>query len=235
MVSFMIKYKRVFLILTVVFFLASLGFIGAGVFIEEYGPNAAIASVGGVKIKYKDYNTALQLVETEARKSEDYNEEASKQIQQEVLQQMINEASLTQSALGLGLGVSDIEVAYSIQNTPAFTNGGSFNKRDYIWTVQNRFNMTPYEYESALKKQKLADKFQNLLILSAKITPQEEEMLYARRSSVTDKAIKSSGADEKTAKTAFALAAVKLKAQSLMNDFIKRFNETKQIQIFKRA
>ena len=51
MFDFFNKYKNPILIITVLFFLGSLGFVGAGVFIEEYGPNAALAKVGNQKIK----------------------------------------------------------------------------------------------------------------------------------------------------------------------------------------
>ena len=51
MISFFVKYKNIFLILTVAMFIGSLGFVGAGVFMEEYGPNSAIAKVGETKIE----------------------------------------------------------------------------------------------------------------------------------------------------------------------------------------
>lgn len=227
MVSFMIKHKNLLLLLTVLFFVGSLGFVGAGVFIEEYGPNAAIAKVGDTKIKYKDYLQAVNLVDREARNSEKYTEESINQIKQEVLQQMINEESLSQAANAFGIGTSDMEIGYTIQNSPLFNKGGLFNKKAYVWIVRNTFNMNPAQYEENLKKQKLAAKFQNLIILSAKVPQQELEMLY--------KAEGKNAKEIEKNKDAFALAAVQLKAQSLMNKYTDGFNAKGNIQVFDKS
>ena len=134
MISFFVKYKNIFLILTVAMFIGSLGFVGAGVFMEEYGPNSAIAKVGEVKIKYRDYMNAVNLVERQARNSnEEYTEETSKKIQKEVLQSLINQESLSQAATQFGLGISDAEIGYTIKNSELFGKNGLFTKKAYVW------------------------------------------------------------------------------------------------------
>ncbi|MDR0953135.1 MAG: SurA N-terminal domain-containing protein [Elusimicrobiota bacterium] len=227
MISFLIKYKNVFLILTIVFFLGSLGFVGAGVFMEEYGPNAAVAKIGKGKIKYKDYTTAVNLMDRQMRGEDNYNENTLKQIKQQVLQTMINEESLAQSAAKFGMGVSDLEIAYTIRNSPLFNKNGLFNKTAYVWLVRNNFGMNPAEYENTLSKQKLAAKFQNVLILSAKTTPQEVKMLYksqGKKDAEIDKNL-----------DAMALAAMEIKAQALANQFTRQFNETETVEIFDKG
>ncbi len=226
MISFLIKYKRLFLLITVGFFLGSLGFVGAGVFMEEYGPNAAIAKIGDVKIKYKDYSTAVNNIERELRKSaeKEYTDEMAKEVRKEILQNMVNEASLALAAKKFGLGVSDLEVAYVIKNSPIFNNNGMFNKKAYVWVVRNQFGMNPGQYEQSLKDQKAAAKFQNMIILSAKVTPKEVEFL--------SKADKNTAADYKKDKEKFTLAAVQLKAQALMDKFTQQFNSIEDIEVY---
>ncbi len=227
MISFFVKYKNIFLILTVAMFIGSLGFVGAGVFMEEYGPNSAIAKVGETKIKYRDYMNAVNLVERQARNSnEEYTEETSKKIQKEVLQSLINQESLSQAATQFGLGVSDAEVGYAIKNSEVFGKNGLFTKKAYVWIVRNNFGMNPAQYEETLKKQKLAEKFQNMIILSAKVTPQELEFLKGTQ-------IKKIGDDKKSA-DAFEMAALQLKAQSLMDKFTDSFTAQNRIETYNK-
>lgn len=226
MISFFIKYKNLFLVLTVVFFIGSLGFVGAGVFMEEYGPNSAIAKVGEAKIKYRDYLNSLNIVEKQARTNPDYNEETSKKLENQVLQTLINQESLSQSASNFGIGVSDAEIGYAIKNSDLFGKSGLFNKKAYVWLVRNNFNMNPAQYELTLKKEKLAEKFQNMIVLSAKVTPQELAFLQKTQ-------IKKITADKK-AQDAFALAALELKAQSLMDKYTDSFTAQNRVEIFKK-
>ena len=177
MISILHKYKNPILIITILFFVGSLGFVGAGVFMEEYGPNAAVAKVDGKPIKYKDFLRNVDLLSQEARNDENYTEETEKAIRQQVLQAMITQSIMAQSAEKFGLGVSDLEIGYAIKSAPAFNDGNGFNKNAYIWVVRNQFHLNPAEYEAQLKRERLADKFQNTLILSAKMTPQEEKLL----------------------------------------------------------
>ena len=87
MISILNKYKNPILIITILFFVGSLGFVGAGVFMEEYGPNAAIAKVDGESIKYKDFlrNFGVQstedLPEINPVKLEDFKAEVEEEIQ----------------------------------------------------------------------------------------------------------------------------------------------------------
>lgn len=221
MISFLVKYKNIFLFLTIAFFLGSLGFVGAGVFMEEYGPNAAIAKVGSSRVTYKDFETSYKIAETQARENLDENTpEVPATLKQEVLQALINEESLSQTACKYGLGVSDLEVGYAIKSS--FSAGDMFNKNSYIWVVRNQFGMNPSQYEAMVKKQKMAAKFQNMLILSAKVPQQEIDFLYKK-----DPKAKTTDQENEV----MALAALQIKAQSLMNSFTDDFNTKQTVEI----
>ncbi len=237
MISILNKYKNPILIITILFFVGSLGFVGAGVFMEEYGPNAAIAEVDGEPIKYKDYIKNVELLSREASNSEDYTEEDEKTIRQEVLQNMISQVSLAQAAEKAGLGVSDMEIGYTIQSSPAFNNGLGFNKQVYVWTVRNTFGLNPAEYEAQLKREKLSSKYQNMLILAAKVTPQEEQILKTetdKELAKTKKNTKNSKEEEQKVQDALTLATIQVKAQDLLKSYSDEVNAANKIQIFNK-
>ncbi len=225
MISFMIKYKKVFLILTIAFFLGSLGFLGAGVFMEEFGPNAAVAKVGDAKIKYGTYDLLARNIEQQMSQQAEagFTDEMRAQIRREVLQQMINEESLWQAAVKFGLGVSNLEVAYTIRNSPMFNQGGGFDKRIYTWIVRNNFGLNPAEYEFDVKKKKASAKFENMIVLAAKVTPQEAEIL--------SRADKDAAKLYKDDKAQFTFGLIQLKAQSLMDKFTQQFNAENKVEI----
>jgi hypothetical protein len=214
MTSFMIKYKNLFLALTILFFLGSLGLVGAGVFMEEYGPNAPVATVGKGIIKIKDFDRAYKTAEQTLRQSgQEITEDAPFKLRQEVLQALINEESLSQAAQAYGLGVSDMEIGHNIRQS--FSENGLFNKDAYIWVVRNNLGLNPADYEALFKKQKMAEKFQSILILAAAAAPQEAQFFME------------GAAQEEAAR----LALLELKAQALMNSFTDAFNAGEKIEI----
>jgi hypothetical protein len=233
MVSFMIKYKNILLIATVLFFIGSLGFVGANVFMEEYGPNTAIAYVGNAKIKFKDFENAYRAAERRQHEAappaeEDENTgDAERKLRQEVLQAIITEESLAQSARKYGIGVSDLEIAYDIKNT--FSDNGLFNKKAYVWIVRNQLGMNPEQYEAALLKQKMANKFQNALILSAKLTPQEAEFMLPKTEE-PKKGAKSQSLPGPDADAA-AIVLMQFKAQALADSFTRQFNARERVEL----
>ncbi len=232
MFDFFNKYKNPILIITVLFFLGSLGFVGAGVFIEEYGPNAAIAKVGNQKIKYRNFNRYVDLAIKNAQDEQDLDEAKEKQLRQEVLQSMISEITLAQAAKQAGLGVSDVEIGYTIKSN--FSDSSGFRKDEYIWIVRNTYGLNPAEYEEQLKQQKLSSKYKDLLILAAKVTPQEEQILKAETDKVmsTDKkGNKKSEEDDKNTQAALTLAAIQLKAQDLLKSYSDKFNAENKVVI----
>lgn len=237
MISILNKYKNPILIITILFFVGSLGFVGAGVFMEEYGPNAAIAKVDGEAIKYKDFLRNVDLLSREKSNEEDLSETDETALKQEVLQSMISQLSLAQAAEKAGIGVSDAEIGYSIQTSPSFNGGMGFNKDTYVWVVRNTLGLNPAEYEAQLKKEKLASKFQNVLILAAKVTPQEEQLLKAetdKELAKTKKKAKNSKEDEKKVQDALTLAAIQVKAQDLVKSYSDEVNAANKIQVFNR-
>ncbi len=216
MISFFSKFKNVILIFIIACFLGSLGYVGVGALNEAYGPNAPIAKVGKDNIKYIDYDRELkqayQLLE--AQDTEEQDTLVREQLKQVVLQDLISRSVYKQAAKELGLGVSDMEVAYTITNSPIFNMSGAFNKDTYLWIIRNRLGMNPDEFEQSIRDEKLKTSFQKVLFLTAKTSPQEEN--FVQKTIFKDKAAE---------KEQFML----LKAQTLANNFSHSFNQSHQI------
>lgn len=222
MISFFIKFKNIILIAIIACFLGSLGYVGVGAMNEAYGPNAPIAKVGKESIKYRDYDRTLKNAyqNLEAQETEEEDVLVREQLKQEVLQSLISQSALKQAALEMGLGASDMEVAYYIQNSPLFNTTGSFNKDTYLWIIRNRLGMNPEEFEQEIKNGKLAENFQKVLVLTAKTSPQEEEFI---QNTIFQ--------GKETPKEQYML----LKAQTLANNFSHDFNQRHQITFTKLA
>ncbi len=222
MISFLIKWKKWILYTVVACFLGSIAYVGVGAIREEYTPNAPVAKVGKESIKYSDYQRALKTA-NEALTSQETEEEDNllrKQVQQIVLQSLISENALKQAALSMGFDVSDMEIAYYIQNNPAFNTTGSFNKDTYLWIIRNRLGMNAAEYEQGVKNVKLAQDFQQAISLTAKVSPQEAEFM---------KTVVYKGEEETGEKL------LNDKINSLLNSFSQDFNRKNLITFTKLA
>ena len=222
MISFFVKFKNIILVAIIACFLGSLGYVGVGALNEEYGPNAPIAKVGKENIKYKDYERVLRNTyqSLEAQDSEEADNLLREKLKQEVLQSLISKSALKQEAQALGLGVSNMEVAYFIKNSPLFNTTGSFNKDTYLWIIRNRLGMNAKEFEDDIKNSKLAEAFQETLIFTAKTSPQEEEFLNTV-------VFKDKGLGQEQIMT--------LKTQALANNFIQDFNQRNLVTFTKLA
>jgi len=179
MITWMQRHKK-WLIITI--WISTIAFIGAG-FVGwgqyKYGDKAsAVAKVGNVEISMSD------LQETYSRLYQQYNQmlqgnfdqEKAKQfgLQKQALQQLIQQALLTNLAQSYDLMVSDRELFDVIRSQKAFYKNGSFDKELYKQVLsQNR--MTPKEYETSLRKDILLQK--TLALLPVKTSDNEEKII----------------------------------------------------------
>ena len=80
------------------------------------------------------------------------NEGYIKQMRQQVLSRMVDEALMDQYAKHLGLGISDEQIKQAIFKEPAFQNNGKFDNARYS-SILNNMGMTPDQYANALRNQ----------------------------------------------------------------------------------
>lgn len=91
------------------------------------------------------------------------NEGYMKNLRQQTLNRLIDEALLDQYARELGLSISDDQVKNAIFATPAFQNNGKFDNTRYT-AIVNQMGMTPDQYAQALRNQLTTQQLINAVI-----------------------------------------------------------------------
>lgn len=91
------------------------------------------------------------------------NEGYMKNLRQQTLNRLIDEALLDQYARELGLSISDDQVKKAIFVTPAFQNNGKFDNTRYT-AIVNQMGMTPDQYAQALRNQLTTQQLINAVV-----------------------------------------------------------------------
>ena len=178
MISFLIKYKRSILIITLAFFIGSIAYIG----LDSYRRgtfNDNVAMVGSEPITYRIlYKATEAQARTLRNNGVDVDEELNQYLKQQVLSGLISEEVLNQAAKEFGMSVSDYEVAMDIHSSPMFNQNGQFNKEAYEYAVRRQLGVTPAQFEEQIRRSKLSDRFRMALFSIYKLTPEEIRFAY---------------------------------------------------------
>lgn len=86
-----------------------------------------------------------------------------KQMRQQVLSRMIDEALMDQYARHLGLGISDEQIKQAIFEQPAFQNNGKFDNARYNAIISN-MGMSADQYAHALRNQLTTQQLVNAIV-----------------------------------------------------------------------
>ena len=178
MISFLIKHKKSILIITLAFFIGSIGYIG----LDSYRRgtfNDNVAMVGSEPITYRTLNKATEAQAKVLRDNGiDVNEDLNNYLRQQVLSSLISEEVLNQAAKEFGLSISDYEIAMDIHSSHAFNQNGQFNKAAYEHAVRYQLGVTPAQFEDQIRRSKLSDRFRMALFSIYKLTPEEVRFSY---------------------------------------------------------
>lgn len=178
MISFLIKYKKAILIITLAFFIGSIGYIGLDTYQRGTFKDTA-ATVGNEKITYRAlYKAADAQARLLRNNGVDVDENMAKLLNQQVLSGLISEEVLNQAAKDFGMAVADYEVALDIHSSPQFNQDGQFNKTAYEYAVKHQLGVTPAQFEEQIRRSKLADRFRMALYSIYKLTPEEVRFAY---------------------------------------------------------
>ena len=224
MISFLIKYKKVILIITLAFFLGSIVYLGADAY-RRGNFSSTAAQVGSADITYRElYRVTEDRARALRNQGVDVDEDMMKYLRQQLLAALISEEVLNQAAHKAGLEVSDYEVAYDIQTSPFFAQNGQFNKTAYEYALKRSVGLTPAEFEAQLRKGKLADRFRGVLYSFYKLTPEESKHAYK----VQHGNLKNF--DEN--KADFAAQLMDTKMETAQKAFFDQFNNEVEIKTF---
>ncbi len=178
MISFLIKYKKSILIITLAFFIGSIGYIGLDSF-RRGTFNENVAMVGSEPITYR---TLYKATDAQARalrnNGVDVDEDLNKYLNQQMLSALISEEVLNQAAKEFGMEVADYEVAMDIHSSPMFNQNGVFDKNAYEHAVRYQLGVTPAQFEEQIRRSKLSDRFRMALYSFYKLTPEEVRFSY---------------------------------------------------------
>ena len=224
MISFLIKHKKIILIVTLAFFLGSIVYLGADAY-RRGNFSTTAAQVGSADITYRDlYRVTEDRARMLRNQGVDVDEEMMKYLRQQFLAALISEEVLNQAAHKAGMEVSDYEVAYDIQTSPLFAQNGQFNKAAYEYALKRSVGMSPAEFEKQLRRGKLADRFRGVLYSYYKLTP--EEIKYAYK--VQHGNLK----NFKQNKEDFASQLMDTKMETAQIGFFDQFNNEVEIKTF---
>jgi len=178
MIAFLIKYKKPILIITLAFFIASIGYLGLNSF-NRRAFNTNAAKVGSAQITNRDLRRAFDAQASMLRHNGiDIDDNLSHYLMQQALNGLIMEEVLNQSAKDFGIFVSDYEIVSDIKSLPAFNQNGQFSKQSYEYAISRQFGLTPAQFEEQLRRSKMADRFRMALYSVYKLTPEEIRFSY---------------------------------------------------------
>lgn len=224
MISFFIKHKKSILIITLLFFMGSIIYIGLDAYSRtRYNLNAA--QVGRETISWRTLEKATQRQANYLRsKGMDVDEEMMKFLQQQALTTLVTQEVLNQAAKEAGFHVSDYEIAYDIKTSPLFTENGQFNKQRYAYAVREFYQVSPAEFEAQQRRQKMATRFYQTLASIYKMTPEEVKTAYqAQHGNLKD---------FESNRESFRLALMETKLETTPNAFFDAFNSAVPVKTF---
>jgi len=225
MIAFFNKYKKVIYISIAVVFVLTI-FYGLGSYMVKGDDNtAAVALVGESKIPYKDFlrNYNRTIDNFKDKGLEQVPDVLAQQIKGRVLQEMLQEELMAQTALDYGFAVSDWELSVIIQNNRAFQSNGRFDRRIYQSALNQVIRMRPAEFEASVRRSILADKFKTMVFGVVKISPLEIEREYASR--------KGGMKDFAKEKESFSTELFNERVTALMNQYLRDAQKRHAIKV----
>ncbi|MDH4196103.1 MAG: SurA N-terminal domain-containing protein [Candidatus Aminicenantes bacterium] len=174
--------KPVLWIVVATFIVAIFAIWGGGSRVDEGSPSSTLVTIGGVKISGDTFvQTLRQRMDDLRRQYKQFDASMIQQlnIPQQVLEQLVQQTLLLQTARDLGLRVSDADIRERIKSYSIFQKDGQFvGFADYQKILD--YNRIPVaEFEAGLRKDILITKV--IELLSSGITVTEDEVWEAYR------------------------------------------------------
>lgn len=229
MMNFFRKHRRNIFIITVVVFVAST-FVGFGGYFFGGGGVDTVAIVNGVKIPYQRYNFLYnRSMDSLRQNGTEITPEVIKQVERDVIQELIQDEVFWQEAKKFGITVSDNELSQDIRRFPAFQRDGTFDHRLYYEFLRRVLRTTPREFEEFRRRQIAFFKLRHF-IFSSVVIPQEE-ISQSYREKFPDK----KSADWEKEKQEFSQTYKQEVVNGIFNEYLKQLNQTVKIKVLLRS
>jgi len=143
------------------------------------GGRGIVATVRGERISFEEYDRAYQQRYRMYQQllGEKFDEQAAERLKIEVRDGLINKRLLLQEAKRMGLSVSPEELRVAIKAYPEFAQGGTFSRDQYL-RVLRASGLTPDRFEENMRQNLLAQKVEDLVKGTAKVSPLEAWQAY---------------------------------------------------------
>ncbi len=150
------------------------------------GTSNAAAIVNGETVTLTDFNFVrnleLQQLMQRRKQGQPIRKEEKLQLNIRVLDQLIDQRLLSQTANGLGLRVTDEERKEDIRSQSWFLDkDGNFDFKRYKNIVQWHFKTSMKEYEEFHRQQMLIGRMADIIQATARVTEEELQQAYAMR------------------------------------------------------
>ena len=225
MMNFLRKHKRNIFIVTVTIFVGGT-FVGFGGYLFGDRAGSDVAQVAGKRIPRRKFDFLYNRQVDELRqRDKELTSDVLKQVESEVIQELIQDEVFWQEAARFGIKVTDAELAANIRSIPAFQREGIYDPRLHYNFVRQVFRITPKEF----------DEYQRRRIAFAKLRYFISTSIYVPESEIlSDYNKKFPGklkAWEKE-KTDYINSYRQEVVNAVFNEYLKQLNNTVSIKVF---
>ncbi len=154
-----VLWTLVFVFVFFIFFSWGMRFTGSG----QKDPNV-LAKIGDETVTYEEFNKTYQPAVEKLYKMKEENPTSDeiKKLKEDVLNNLVDDAILRQTASNLGLSVPDDELVGALQHQRYFLDdSGKFDKKKYYQVLEAN-QLTPEQFESSQKEEMLLQKIRTV-------------------------------------------------------------------------
>lgn len=187
----------------------------------DTGSEQPAAVVGDHEIFDKDVNRAYEQTLAGLVGVADYDE---KQVRQEALEKLVRDELIYDAAENESLTISDDDIRGYVQSMPYFQTDGKFDKEKYR-SLLSAQNMTPNQFAAQIRKALLMEQFQNGVVESAFVTPDQVDLLMRLRNQ--ERLVEYVKIPLKPVEKEFPDAEI----ETYYNDHIQEFQNPEQVSI----
>lgn len=225
MMNFLRKHKRNIFIGTVAIFLGGT-FVGFGGYIFGDRAGSDVAEVAGTRIPRRKFDFLYnRQLETLRQQNKELTSEALKQVEGEVIQELIQDEVFWQESARFGIRVTDAELSANIRAIPAFQREGLYDRGLHYNFVSRVFRITPREFDEYQRRQIAFMKLRYFISTSVYVPESEAFADYIKKFPVKTKEWEKARAD-------YAKTYRQETVNAVFNEYLRQLNNTVKIKVF---
>jgi peptidyl-prolyl cis-trans isomerase D len=201
-------------------------FVGFGGYLFGDRTGSDVAQVSGKRIPRRKFDFLYNRQVDELRQQDkELTSDVLKQVESEVIQELIQDEVFWQEAARFGIKVTDAELAANIRSIPAFQREGIYDPRLHYNFVRQVFRITPKEF----------DEYQRRRIAFAKLRYFISTSIYVPESEIRSDYVKKFPGKTKSwekEKNDYINSYRQEVVNAVFNEYLKQLNNTVSIKVF---